>query len=89
MIIQGSGNLRKMSLYDLFNDLRYQESTVLSNATKNGGPLALLSKGSIQVGTTKEQVSHHSRVKSLTAPEENNMSYDDSDDDDEDDEQFQ
>ncbi|KAL4568216.1 hypothetical protein LXL04_023823 [Taraxacum kok-saghyz] len=38
IIIQGSGNLRKMSLYDLFNDLQAQESTILSIATKNGVP---------------------------------------------------
>ena len=39
MIIQGCGNLRKMSLYDLFNDLQVEEPTVLANTAKHGGPL--------------------------------------------------
>ena len=43
MIIQGSGKLSKMSLYELFNDLQAQESTVLTNSSRGGGPLALVS----------------------------------------------
>ena len=57
MIIQGSENLRKMSLYELFNDLKAQESTVLSNSVRSGGPLALLTNGADHVGATSDHAS--------------------------------
>ena len=41
MIIQGSGTLSNMTIYEMYENLQTQESTVLSNITKNGGPLAL------------------------------------------------
>ena len=78
-----------MVLYDLFNDLQAQESTVLSNTAKNGGPLALVSSGSGSVGNDSEQVSHHSRAKNPMAPEDNNLSDDDNEEDEDDEEMFQ
>ena len=50
-----SENLRKMSLYELFNDLQAQESTVLSNSIRSGGPIALLSAE--HVGATSDHAS--------------------------------
>ena len=63
MIIQGSGKLSKLTLYELFNDLQAQESTVLSNSVRSGGPLALLSNGADQVGATSDHTSQKTRTK--------------------------
>ena len=57
MNIQGSGNLRKTSLYELFNDVQAQESTVLSNSVRSGGPLALLTNGTDHVGANSDHAS--------------------------------
>ncbi|KAL4570004.1 hypothetical protein LXL04_025653 [Taraxacum kok-saghyz] len=46
MIIQGSGTLSNMTIYEMYDNLQTQESTVLSNVTKNGGPLALYNDAS-------------------------------------------
>ena len=89
MIIQSSGNLRKLSLYDLFNDLKAQESTVLSNSVKSGGPLALLSNSAGQVGATSEHVSYQSRAKTQMVSEDNSLSYEDSEEDEDEEEAFQ
>ena len=89
MIIQGSGNLRKMSLYELFNDLQAQESTVLSNSARSGGPIELLSNSADQVGASSDHDSHQTRAKTQMASEASSLSYEDSEEDDDEEEAFQ
>ena len=87
MIIQGSGKLSKMSLYELFNDLQAQESTVLSNSVRSGGPLALLSADT--VGETSDHASQKTRTKTQVVAEACSLSYEDSEEDDDEEEAFQ
>ena len=67
MIIQGAGKLSKMSLYELFNDLQAQESTVVSNSVRSGGPIALLSADT--VGATSDHASQKIRTKTQVVAE--------------------
>ncbi|KAL4590819.1 hypothetical protein LXL04_003762 [Taraxacum kok-saghyz] len=87
MIIQCSGKLIKMSLYELFNDLQAQDSTVLSNSVRSGGPLALLSADTF--GATSDHASQKTRTKTQVVAEVSSLSYEDSEEDDEEDEAFQ
>lgn len=41
MILQGNGNLKRMNLIELYGELKAQESTVMQQHQKIGGPLAL------------------------------------------------
>ena len=88
MIIQGSGNLRKMSLYELFNDLQAQESTILSNSVRSGGPLSLLSNGADNVGATSDHTSQKTRTKTQVVAETSSLSYEDIEEDDDEEEAF-
>ena len=54
MIIQGSGTLSSLSLYDMYENLQTQESTVLANLTKNGGPLALYNSTQANISTASQ-----------------------------------
>ena len=87
MVIQGSGKLSKMTLYELFNDLQAQESTVLTNSSRGGGPLALVSAD--MVGATSDHASQKTRTKAQAVTEVSNLSYEDSEEDDDEDEAFQ
>ena len=71
-----------MSLYELFNDLQAQESTVLSNSVQSGGPLALLSNGADHVGATSDHASQKTRTKTQMVAEASSLSYEDSEEDD-------
>ena len=79
--------MRKISLYELFNDLQAQESTVLSNSVRSGGPLALLSADT--VGETSDHASQKTRTKTQVVAEANSLSNEDSEVYDDDDEVFQ
>ena len=85
-MIQGSVNLRKMSLYEIFNDLQAQKSTILSNSARSGSPLALLSNSVDQVGETSDHASHQTRAKTQMASEVNSLSYEDNEEDEDEEE---